>query len=112
LNAPVDWWSKPAADEELLLQQILRAADQWIYTGARRHVEIVPGNFRAGLQVFDGLDVGEVSQNCVYNFRNKESLVLPEVKRLLSFVWRHPSHLLPVNFCLLILSFSATVPPF
>jgi hypothetical protein len=35
-----------------------------------------------------------VSQNFVYNFRHKESLVLPEVLLFLTYVWRHPSNLL------------------
>jgi hypothetical protein len=54
LNTTVDCWSRPKADDELVLRQILKAADQWIYQAARRHVEMVPGNLRAKLQVFDG----------------------------------------------------------
>jgi hypothetical protein len=94
MKSMVGWWSMPVAEEELGLQQVLNAAEDWIYHAARRHVEMVPGNLRAALQVFDGQEVGEVAQNYVYNFRHDESRVLDEVKELLSFVWRHPGNLL------------------
>jgi hypothetical protein len=65
---------------------------------------MVPGNFRAALQVLPGQEVGEVTQNVLYSFRHLEALVLPEVICLLKFVWRHPSNLLAsfkqsVNAC-------------
>jgi hypothetical protein len=81
LSGMVDCWSKPLAENtELGLKNLLQAAEKWIYTAARRQVEMVPGNLRSALQVFGGQELGEVSQNFLYTFRHKESLVLPEVK--------------------------------
>lgn len=42
-------------------------------------VVMVPGNLHAALQVFDGQDVGEVSQNHLCPSWHKESILLPEV---------------------------------
>jgi superfamily II DNA helicase RecQ len=88
------WWKTKAGVEELGLLQLLEAATTWIHSSVRRLVEMVPGNLRAALQVFDGQEVGQVAQNFLYNFRHLEALVLPEVITFLSFVWRHPSNLL------------------
>lgn len=85
----VDWWHKPVTDDEFELTKLHEFGKKWIYSTARRLTEMVPGNFRAALQIMDGQDVGETNQNFLYSFRHKESLVLPEVNRLLSFVWRH-----------------------
>jgi superfamily II DNA helicase RecQ len=85
---------RPAADEEPVLNQVLEAAETYLKTFAKRHVRMVPGNLRAGLQVFDGQDVSEVKQNVLYTFRNNVRILIPELKRLLSFMWRHPGNLL------------------
>jgi hypothetical protein len=90
----VGWWKMEAGVEELGLHQVLVAAKTWLNASARRLVEMVPGNLRAGLQVFDGQEVGEVSQNYLYSFRHHEKTLLPEIVHLLSFAWRYPTSLL------------------
>jgi hypothetical protein len=55
-------------DNENGLKRMISAAESWIYTFARRLVEMTPGNIRAALQVFDGQLVGEVSQNFLASF--------------------------------------------
>ena len=90
----VDWCDMPVDEHEVVLNQVLNSAETWICHSARRLVDMAPGNLRAGLQVFEGQDVGEINQNYLCNFRHLESTLLPEVHRLLRFVWRHPSTLL------------------
>jgi len=90
----VDSWKIPPSEHEHSLRNLLQASEQWMYGSARRLVEMVPANYRAALQVFGGQDIGEVSQNYLYTFRHKESLLLVELKHLLSFLWRHPSRLM------------------
>ena len=94
LHQTVEWWSAAPTPDETDLQDVLDAAHDWVHDSARRHVEMVPGNLRAALQVFDGQLVGEVAQNHLYSFRHKECLLLPEVRALVSFLWRHPSSVL------------------
>ena len=81
-------WSSCPSDDELELQSLLSSAETWVKEWARRDVELVPGNLRSKIQVFEGVDVGEVWQNITYNFRHNESTILDELKKMLLFVYR------------------------
>lgn len=82
------WWKTPADDETL--KTLLAAAERWLLNDARHHVGMVSGRHRAALLNFEGQEVAEVSQNKTYSFRHFERSLLPDLKRLLCFAWRHP----------------------
>lgn len=92
ISASIDSFEMSLAPHETALKSVLEMAENWLMKRARHDVSMVPGNFRAGLLQFSSQDMGEISQNLTYNFRHKESIVLPEMKRLLMFLWRsnHP----------------------
>jgi hypothetical protein len=90
----VESWSKPAAEDEPGLRRIIEAGETWILKSARFLVDMLPGNLRALLQVFEGQLVGDVAQNTVFTFRVKEAPLAYELKLLLAFVWRHQGNLL------------------
>ena len=88
----IDSFETPPAAYELGLQQALLSGESWLLLRARHEVSLVPGNYRASLLQFASQDLGEVSQNLTYNFRHREATLLPELKRLISLLWRsgHP----------------------
>jgi hypothetical protein len=94
LSKRVDDRSKPAAEDEQGLKLVLEAGEKWIATIARHLVDLVPGNLRALLQVFEGQLVGDVTQNVVFTYRTNDAPLRYELKLLLSFVWRHSGNLL------------------
>ena len=84
----IDRYKNPPAVHEQSLQTILLMGEKWLFERARHEVSVIPGNYRASLLQFDSQDMGEVSQNLTYNFRHREETLLPELKYLLSFLWR------------------------
>jgi hypothetical protein len=66
--------------------------ETWLLNHACYEVSLVAGNYRAALLQFEAQDMGEVSQNLTYNFRHREQTLLPELKKLLAFLWRSPLH--------------------
>ena len=88
----IDSYNMPPAQHELQLRYILEMAEKWLLQRARHKVSIIPGNYCSALLQFDCQDMGEVSQNLTYNFRHQELTLLPELKRILSLLWRsrHP----------------------
>jgi hypothetical protein len=84
----IDRYKNPPAVNEHSLQTLLSMGERWLFERARHEVSIIPGNYRASLLQFDSQDMGEVSQNLTYNFRHREQTILPELKYLLSFLWR------------------------
>ena len=87
LKDMVGWWHDTETDQELGLQQALQSGKNWLHT-ARHHVDLTPGNARAALQVFEGQEIGDVSQNYLCHFRHKESLLWQEVRRLIRHIYR------------------------
>ena len=49
---------------------------------------MVPGNLRAGLQTFEGLEVNEIRQQYTYTMQHQPTKILPELKKLISFAYR------------------------
>jgi hypothetical protein len=86
----IDRYEKPPASHEQSLLTFLAMGEKWLLERARHEVSLIPGNFRASLLQFDAQDMGEVSQNLTYNFRHFELTLLPELKKLLAFLWRSP----------------------
>jgi hypothetical protein len=84
----VNYWSRDTDSDEPQLADLLERAETWLFNRARNEVGMVPANYRAAIQVFDGQTVGDVSINFTYNFRHFEANLLPELKSLISFAWR------------------------
>ena len=85
----VDWLDLDINQGEHRLEKLLTSAEDWLLERARSESRRVPPNFRAALLVFDGNDLNEISQNYVYSFRHYESTLLPILRQVLCFVWRH-----------------------
>ena len=86
----IDRYEQPPASHEQSLQTLLAMGEKWLLERARHEVSLIPGNYRASLLQLDAQDMGEVSQNLTYNFRHREQTLLPELKKLLAFLWRSP----------------------
>jgi hypothetical protein len=84
----IERYSTPPGEHERSLTIVLSMAERWLFQRARHEVSLIPGNYRASLLQFDSQDMGEVSQNLTYNFRHREQTLLPELKNLLTFLWR------------------------
>ena len=87
LKEMVSWWHDTETDAELGLQQALQSGKKWLHK-ARHHVDLTPGNARAALQAFEGQEIGDIAQNYLHHFRNKESLLWQEVRRLIRCIYR------------------------
>jgi hypothetical protein len=88
MSAFVDMWHQEADNTEGQLSDLLERAEYWLNKRSRNEVGMVPANYRAAIQVFDGQEVGDVSINHTFNFRHFERNLSPELKYLLSFAWR------------------------
>ena len=86
----IDRYEQPPASNEQSLQTLLAMGEKWLLERARHEVSLIPGNYHASLLQLDAQDMGEVSQNLTYNFRHREQTLLPELKKLLAFLWRSP----------------------
>jgi superfamily II DNA/RNA helicase len=84
----VDLWSDKPDARELQLADLLERAKTWLFDRARHEVGMIPANYRAAIQVFDGQAVGDVAINFTYTFRHFEANLHPELISLLTFVWR------------------------
>lgn len=82
----------PPSESEQPLKTLLEMGKDWLFGRARHEVSLIPGNYRAALLQLDAQDIGEISQNLTYNFRHREETLLPELKKLLSFLWRSRLH--------------------
>ena len=71
-----------------MLCALVSDSSVWLESHVRLHFSRTPGNFRAGLMVFDGSDVDEVSQNTTFVFRENNDVVGRELKKLLCFLFR------------------------
>ena len=81
-------WSTPPSPAEVPLLHLLDQASDWIKNRARFEVSMIPGNLRAALLQFSSQDVAEISQNLVFNFRFRETTLVPEARSLLACLWR------------------------
>ena len=94
--SPAGFHSKIKADyrsihspaTESLLLKILDHAEIWLLKFAPKNVLMVPGQFRAGLQTFEGGEVDDVSQKTIYTMQHDPTNLLPELKKFLSFAYR------------------------
>jgi hypothetical protein len=82
------------SESEQPLKTLLEMAKNWLFSRAQHKVSLIPGNYMAGLLQLDAQDIGEISHNLTYNFCHREETLLPELKKLLSFLWRSRLHLL------------------
>ena len=73
---------------ESLLGSIHEQAEIWLLNYAQKNILMVPGNLRAGLQTFEGGDVDEVSKRSTYTMQHDPKLLLPDLKKLLSYAYR------------------------
>jgi hypothetical protein len=77
---------RPSADSSLI--KIHKQAENWLLYFAQKNILMVPGNLRAGLQNFEGVEVNDVSQHCTYTMQHDPTSLLYELKKLLSFAYR------------------------
>ena len=87
----VHLWKAPLMCHEKTILDAMEVGKDWILERASYDVHRVPGNVRAKLLLFDPQDIGEVSQNLVYNFRHRGEALVPELEKLVVFLWRFPS---------------------
>jgi superfamily II DNA helicase RecQ len=90
----VDDWNRPVADEETSLDVVLQVANLWLKDYARLHINLVPADLRSALVSFEGQEVGEVTQNITFTMRFREDKIIDELRRLVTFAWRHDGLLL------------------
>lgn len=88
ISTMVDSWSNSPGPDEGELSDLLERSKEWLFNRARYDTAMIPANYRAAIQVFDGQDVGEVSVNYTYNFRHFEANLFPELSYMLCFIWR------------------------
>jgi superfamily II DNA helicase RecQ len=89
----VDSWCNPPEESEGQLADLLQLAKTWLFERARLDTALVPANYRAAIQVFEGQEVGEVAINFTYNFRHFETNLSPELAYMLCFAWRRSTAL-------------------
>lgn len=87
----VDLWCLVPQENEVVLIELLERATTWLFERARDEVGLIPANYRAAIQVFDGQNVGDVAINFTYTFRHYETNLLAELKYLIAFAWRRSS---------------------
>jgi Helicase conserved C-terminal domain len=78
----------PDVSTERRLLSIHQQAEEWLLTYAQKNISLVPANFRAGLQTFDGGEINELSHGSTYAMQHHPNSLLPELKKLLSFAYR------------------------
>jgi DEAD/DEAH box helicase/Zinc knuckle len=88
----VDLWKAPVSLNQSTISDAIDSAKGWLSDRASYDVQRVPGNIRAKLLLFDPQDIGEVSQNLVYNFRHHAETLAPELEKLVLFLLRFPSN--------------------
>ena len=80
--------SSPNQSGESVLIQIQEQAENWLLNFAQKNILMVPGNLRAALQTFEGGEVDDVSQRCIYRMQHDPKSLLSELKKLLAFAYR------------------------
>lgn len=83
--------TQPSPQEDTALCSILQTAEYWLVNHAGLHCNMVPGNLRAALLVFEGQEVADVVQNTTFTMRQNTDTLVPSLKGLLAFCFRHPS---------------------
>jgi hypothetical protein len=78
----------PNSTTEKLLLTIHEMAECWLLFYAQKNILMIPGNLRAGLQVFEGTDINEITQHSTYTMQHQPTKILPELKKLLTFAYR------------------------
>ena len=81
----------PSPQEDTTLCSILQTAEYWLINHASLHCNMVPGNLRAALLVFEGQEVADVVQNSTFTMRQNTDTLVPSLRGLLAFCFRHPS---------------------
>ena len=83
-----DIHTRPDARTEPVLLLILHQAKYWLLNNAKYDIVSLPGQIRAALQSFEGLEVNEISQRTTYTMQHNPSTILPVLKKLLVFAYR------------------------
>jgi hypothetical protein len=78
----------PNLISEPLLWQIHERASCWLLNYSQDNILLVPGNFRAALQTYEGGEVNEVNQSSTYVMQHHPKTILPELLKMLSFAYR------------------------
>jgi hypothetical protein len=80
--------SPPDPATETLLISVHGMAEKWLLHYAQKNVLMIPGNLRAGLQMFEGHeDVNGISQHSTYTLQHDPKSILPELKKMISFAY-------------------------
>jgi hypothetical protein len=73
---------------EMILIYIHEKATSWLMKYSQENVLLVPGNLRAALQTFEGSKINDVKQSSTYVMQHHPKTVLPDLLKLLSFVYQ------------------------
>jgi DEAD/DEAH box helicase len=78
----------PNISSESLLVTIHERAKFWLLNVAKNNILMIPGNLRAGLQTFEGVEVNDLNQKATYTLQHHPSTILPILNKMLSYAFR------------------------